>query len=520
MKMKLNKFNPGNSQLICSLFITVALFAGCKKDFLDREPQGSYTQDTYPYPLGSGPYDTYLFGAYSELRQFNVHSQFFIFATSVRSDDADRGSTATDGVPNSSDFDDFPVSAASTWNNGLWLGYFSLINKANIALDQIKKNTTIVATPEVKIQSEAEARFLRGYAYFMLVRLYGRVPLIDSVATDAASQSNIPQSPPAAVYTFIENDLQFAVANLPLSWDPKFVGRATKGAANGLLAKVYLTQSKWAPAMAAAQAVINSGQYDLSTSYDKIFREEGENSKESVFEVQATANATTPTANGVQYAQIQGIRGAGIWNLGIGWNVPSTFLEAAYETGDPRKNRTILYMSTATTTNQTLYGENTPVWSATGSTPNPRYNNKVYTNPALRASIASMSGWWMNVRILRYADVVLMYAEAANETGNSTEALAKLEMVRARARAGNNTILPPVTTTDQVLLRDAIRKERRIELAMEHDRFFDLVRWGIAETTLLAAGKPKFSNGRDVLMPIPQAQIDLSQGKLTQNPGY
>ena len=177
-------------------------------------------------------------------------------------------------------------------------------------------------------------------------------------------------------------------------------------------------------------------------------------------------------------------------------------------------------MSTATTTNQTLYGENTPVWSATGSTPNPRYNNKVYTNPALRASIASMSGWWMNVRILRYADVVLMYAEAANETGNSTEALAKLEMVRARARAGNNTILPPVTTTDQVLLRDAIRKERRIELAMEHDRFFDLVRWGIAETTLLAAGKPKFSNGRDVLMPIPQAQIDLSQGKLTQNPGY
>jgi len=113
-----------------------------------------------------------------------------------------------------------------------------------------------------------------------------------------------------------------------------------------------------------------------------------------------------------------------------------------------------------------------------------------------------------------------MYAEAANETGNSTEALAKLEMVRARARAGNNTILPPVTTTDQVLLRDAIRKERRIELAMEHDRFFDLVRWGIAETTLLAAGKPKFSNGRDVLMPIPQAQIDLSQGKLTQNPGY
>src|SRR5689334_11143858 len=123
----------------------------CKKDFLDRSPQGSYTQDTYPYPGGSGPYDTYLFGAYSELRQFNVHSQFFIFATSVRSDDADRGSTATDGVPNSSDFDDFPVSPGSTWNNGLWTGYFSFVNKCNIALDQIKNNAAIVATSQVKI---------------------------------------------------------------------------------------------------------------------------------------------------------------------------------------------------------------------------------------------------------------------------------------------------------------------------------------------------------------------------------
>src|SRR5215207_1882016 len=96
------KINSRNIRL-AAVFVIVAGFAwSCKKDFLDRDPQGSYTQDTYPYPGGSGPYDTYLFGAYSELRQFNVHSQFFIFATSVRSDDADRGSTATDGVPNSS----------------------------------------------------------------------------------------------------------------------------------------------------------------------------------------------------------------------------------------------------------------------------------------------------------------------------------------------------------------------------------------------------------------------------------
>ncbi len=523
MKTKQNRLHSTNITASFIIIAALVLFAGCKKNFLDRDPQGTYTQDTYPYPGGSGPYDTYLFGAYSELRSFNVHSQFFIFATSVRSDDADRGSTATDGVPNSSDFDNFPVSPGSTWNNGLWLGYFSFINKCNIVLDQIKNNTTIVATPQVKIQSEAEARFLRGYSYFMLVRLFGRVPIIDSVATNAASQSNIPQSQPAAIYALIESDLQFAAANLPLSWSANFVGRATSGAANGLLAKVYLTQNKWAAAMGAAQLVMNSGQYNLSTSFDNIFRETGENSKESVFEVQATATATIPTANGVQYAQIQGIRGAGIWNLGIGWNSPSTFLEAAYEPNDPRKNRTILFMSTATTINQSIYGENFPVWSASGSTPNPRYNGKVYTNPAVRASVGNMAGYWMNVRILRYADVVLMFAEAANEVGgvaNTTASLAALNSVRARARAGNNAILPNVTTTNQGLLRDSIRQERRIELAMEHDRFFDLVRWGVAQTVLNASGKPNFTNTRDVLLPIPQTQIDLSQGKLTQNPGY
>ena len=113
-----------------------------------------------------------------------------------------------------------------------------------------------------------------------------------------------------------------------------------------------------------------------------------------------------------------------------------------------------------------------------------------------------------------------MQKRLMNWVANTAEALAKLEMVRARARAGNNTILPPVTTTDQGLLRDAIRAERRIELAMEHDRFFDLVRWGIAQTALNAAGKPNFNNSRDVLLPIPQTQIDLSAGVLTQNPGY
>ncbi len=499
---------------VALLFAGASAITGCKS-FLDTKAQGVYNLDNYPYPGGSGPYDQFIFGAYNELRNFNVHSQSFITAASIRSDDADKGSTAADGGANAITMDNFPVLASNGFCNTLWVGYYTLINKCNTTISQVNNNAAIEATEDVKKQTIGEAKFLRAYAYFNLVRFFGRVPLIDT----ASGTGNIPQSTAAQIYAFIENDLTYAASVLPLNWDSRFAGRATKGAANGLLAKVYLTQQKWASAMAAANSVMISGQYDLTTSYDKIFREEGENSKESVFEVQATASAAIPSNNGVQYAQIQGVRGSGIWDLGWGWNSPSDQLVAAYEANDPRKARTILFTSTATVPGLTIYGETTPV-----GLPNARYNNKVYSNPSLRTSIGNRFGYWMNVRILRYADVVLMYAEAANEVGgaaNTTAALAALNSVRARARTGAPAgTLPDVTTTDQALLRAAIRQERRVELAMEHDRFFDIVRWGIAQDVLQAAGKTNFTNSRDVLLPIPQTQIDLSAGVLTQNPGY
>jgi len=513
----MKKFNntQRNFAIAIVAICLISISSGCRK-FLDTQKQGEYTAENYPYPSGSGAYDQYLFGAYNDLRAYGVHVDGFIVATSIRSDDADKGSTPSDGGSDVITMDNFPVLANNGRANALWTGYYALISKCNVTLDKIDNDNTIIATDAVKIQSRAEARFMRGYAYFMLVRLFGRVPLIDKLLT--VDQSNVPQSTPAQIYTLIESDLTFAAANLPVSWESKFIGRITKGAANGILAKVYLTQQKWAMAMAAANAVMTSGQYDLSTPYDKIFGESGENSKESVFEVQGTASASVKNANGIQYASIQGVRGSGVWNMGWGWNTPSTSLEAAYEPGDPRKARTILYTSTATTPGLTIYGETTPI-----GLPNPRYNHKIYTSPTYRASINDTFGYWMNVRILRYADVVLMYAEAANEVGgtaNTTAALAALNSVRARARNGNNAILLNVTTTDQTALRLAIQQERRVELAMEHDRFFDIVRWGISQAAMSAAGKTAFVASRDNLLPIPQTQIDLSKGVLTQNFGY
>ncbi|MBP9103185.1 MAG: RagB/SusD family nutrient uptake outer membrane protein [Chitinophagaceae bacterium] len=512
-------FKTKRSVLLAIIAIAMLIpFSGCKK-FLDTQRQGQYTEENYPYPGGSGPYDQFIFGAYNDLRSYNIHVFGFLHAVSIRSDDADKGSTAADGGADSNGMDNFPVITNSGLANSLWIGNLGLVNKCNNTLYQIKNNIDITATPEIKIQTEAEARFLRAYAYFNLVRFFGRVPLFDSLVTDPAAQNNRPQSSPAQLYAFIESDLQFAAANLPASWDQTFVGRATSGAANGILAKVYLTQQKWALAMSTANLVMTSGKYDLSTPYTTIFEEEGENSKESVFEIQGTADASVPTANGIQYTQVQSVRGSGIWNLGWGFNSPSQILENAYEANDPRRARTILFTSTVSTPGYTIYGELTPV-----GLPNPRYNQKVYTKAARRSSVGSASGWWMNIRILRFADVVLMYAEAANEVGgagNITIARNALNSVRARARQGApGGTLPDVTTTDQDMLRDAIRYERRIELAMEHDRFFDIVRWGISGTVMQAAGKANFSPSRDNLLPIPQQQIDLSGGVLTQNFGY
>jgi hypothetical protein len=495
-----------------SLAITTALtFSSCKKGFLDRVSQGEYNTENYPYPQGANPYDPFIFSAYGQLRDYNVTVMPFVAAVSIRSDDADKGSTPADGG-DAIQMDGFTLTASNGMANALWTGHYDLIDKCNYAIYQVE-NDLNPSTPDIyKNAAMAEARFLRGYAYFMLVRLFGKVPIITGPISVDAANANKPQATPAEVYTFIENDLTFAASILPPSHVPQFTGRATSGSANGLLAKVYLTQQKWASAMSTANKVMTSGQYDLSVNYNTIFNEEGENSKESILEVQATATAAQPTQIGSQYASVQGVRGAGAWDLGWGFNIPSASLQAAFEPNDPRKARTVL-----TAGGTSMFGEAIPT-----GLPNTVYNNKVYTNPSKRSSIGNRFGYWMNVRLLRYADVVLMYAEAANEVGgaaNTTSALTALNSVRERARRGAPAgTLPDVTITDQVLLRDAIRHERRVELGMEHERFFDIVRWGIASDVLTAQGKP-YVTGKHELLPIPQAQIDLSKApnKLIQN---
>ena len=490
--------------IIYPLVLLIIGLSGCKKDFLDRQPLGRYTEDD----LTAGTFDSQVFAVYAAMRAEGVSGVKYIAVMGIRSDDSDKGSSVSDAVDAENFFDNFQYRTDFWLLNDFWGDHYKLIGLANTVISDID---SIKATDQPTLVNKAEAKFIRAYAYFNLVRAFGEVPKIDFKVTSAA-QANVEKSSVANIYALIDADLTEAAATLPPSWDGRYIGRLTSGAAKALQAKTYLYRQNWPLALAAAKAVISSGEYNLSTPYDQIFREEGENGKESVFEIQAYFSPTQDF--GIQYATIHGVRGAGAMDLGWGWNTPNRNLYNAYETGDPRRDATLLYSGKVNTPYNELIPDSTAV------VPRPFWNKKTYTNPSTRAALNSRSGRWMNLRVIRYADVVLMAAEAANEVGgaqNTTDALAWLEMVRARAR-GTASVLPKITVTDQALLRDAIRHERRIELAMENERFFDLVRWGIAKTVFTALGKTYEDKHR--YLPIPQPEIDKSGGKLKQNPDF
>ena len=487
------------------LVIVVLAIGSCKKDFLDRQPLGRFIDSDIP----AGSYDSKIFATYALLRAGGFNNHLYLAIHSFRADEAEKGSSVSDGANHEAMYDDFGYDKSNGGIQEYWTAHYTLIIAANAIISDI--DSLKLSDPNTLV-NKAEAKFLRALAYFDLVRTFGLVPKVDFKVNDAA-QVNIPKvANVSEIYALIDSDLQEAAGALPTTWEPTYTGRASKGAALALHARTYMFRSNWASALGAAKAVIALNRYSLVSNYGSQFRHGGENGPESILEIQAFF---TPTQDlGIIYSNVQGVRGAGQWDLGWGWNVPTTQLVNEYEAGDPRKNETILYSGQV----DPLYGENVP---PVPTIPRPYWNKKVYTDPADRASKNNRFGPWMNHRLIRYADVLLMAAEAANEVGgaqNTTDALAWLEMVRARARGSSATILPKVTTTDQAALRTAIRHERFVELAMEEQRFFDLVRWGIDVTVLPAAGKTYLPKHR--LLPIPQPEIDKSGGVLKQNPDY
>jgi len=481
--------------------LSLTLFNRCE-DFLERPPQGSLTQSNFPVTSDDALLATN--AVYNTLRHSTYHQGLFPLLD-IMSDDATKGSNPDDQAATIDPYDKFEhISTEGTianWWNTLYLG----VKRANVVTEKVP---AINMDETLKAQYIGEAKFLRALFYFDLVRAWGDVPLYTSTLPDI----EIERSPAADVYAQIITDLTEAIAVLPVQYFGNDVGHATKGAAQALLARVYLFQNDFTKAAELAQLVINSNIYQLQTNFSDANGVLGEHGPESVFEIGAYGEEGLENG-GNQYANVQGVRGTP--NRGWGFNRPSLNLINSFEVGDPRMEATVLYLGEVID-DVTILGD--------GKTPDKTldefgtiieiecYNQKVWTPGA---TVPPSFGH--NRRLIRYADVLLMAAEAYNETGNTSQALTYLEMVRSRARAGNSTILPEITTTDKDALRTAILNERRHELALEGFRFWDLVRTGNALSVLGPLG---YKHPKHKLFAIPQVELDLTGNKWTQNPEW
>jgi len=528
-----------NKVLILSLILivpSIISFLGCKK-FLDRKPLTATLDD-----LHQGGLEGQILGMYSNLRGFAGFSSLpWIDFHSIRDDDAQKGSDASDGKEINTEYETFQYNKDDWAINSYWNDHYSMINLANNALDDAK---SFNLTDEASLRNIGEACFFRAYSYFELVKNFGEVPLINYrivKPTDGIrDKTTIPN-----LYAFIDSNLQVAAQLLPLNgseYGAGYKGRLTKGAANTLWAQTYLFRQNWAKVMSLCNEVIGSGQYTLAAKFPDIWRDQdgasvgGKNGPESIFEMQATVgqNAVNNGSlwNGTYWGTSQQVRqnGAPIeWNLGWGWNTPTDNLESAWPTEDPRKRQTILYSGQSDGgPAQGGFGATLPPYTnpdGQGGLAQKFWNKKLYTgnSPAMRQYTgyvnANGDAGWINHRILRYADVILMLAEAENESGNGAGAATHLELIRNRA-SGNlgqsRTVLPYIPYSGQAQMRTAIKNERRWEFAMEGYRFYDLVRWGDAISALSSLG---YTN-RCRFYPIPQKAIDLSGNVLKQNPEW
>jgi hypothetical protein len=481
--------------------------AGGCKTFLDQPVLGQYeaaqffTSDTNAILAVNA--------AYVPLSFRDASSNALWVLGDVASDDAVKGSNPGDQADfeNIDIFNITPINAAV---EAQWRRYYDGVFKCNVVLDGLPAdNASVSAT--VRQQATGQAQFLRAYYYFQLAALYGNVPLRLKVETPAELQS--PAVPQAQIYAQVELDCQAAIAALPATWTGADVGRATKGAAMALLAKTYLYEQKWALAATTAQAVEALGTYSLLPVFANNFRAATKNNAEAIFSVQHTAGLSPNQGNNLNQ-----------WfaprpQNGYGFFYPTQSLVDNFERTsagvvDPRLDYSV------GRSGQSFFGVPfDPSWSATG------YVSKKHLQPLSEIPTTTKGDGNLNYQAIRYADVLLMDAEASNEAGNSANALKALNQVRKRAResylydttlpnAGTvpTGLLPDVTVTDQSQLRDIIRRERRAELALEFQRFFDITRYGQAYAQQALADRPNFNYARNRFYPIPQSERDTNKG--------
>lgn len=466
-------------KLFITVFGTLAL-ASCN-NFIDLDPVSQQSANTFY--KDSLEIDQALTAAYNALQSKEQYGgDGYPCFMEVPSDNTWDRNTTMDGGAYAS-FDNFNVDPTNAQLERTWIACYDGIQRCNIVITRLSNNDGNISE-DFKNRKLGEAYFLRALTYFNMVRMWGDIPLITEEVTNVNDAFNHTRTSTEEIYQQIIADLQFASDNLPASYDNANIGRATKGASQTLLAKVYLTRHDWQSCLTLLNTVISSLQYRLLDNFADVFAVTNKNNAESIFEVQFDG-----TAEGQGYpGQDPLISGSDVNNL------PSDNLLALFEANqDDRYAASVIDMGTQ--------GWRLYKWHGTKGTNN---------------------GMNFNIMVLRYADVLLMASEAMNEISfGNPDAPEYLNQIRRRSHASEYTY---TELSNQEAFREAIAKERRLELAFENQRWFDLLRTGKAIEVMKHCEDGSIFKlniqTHQLLFPIPQNQIDASGNKLTQNEGY
>lgn len=495
MKMKLYKNK---------LFIVVLtmLSIGCSKDYLDKQPLD--TINTENYPTTAEELITVVNGAYQPLQRPKLYNLRMWTSDIMAGNSIVGAGGGTDGLE-TQDMANFVTASDNAGVLDLWRGPWPGILMANIVIETAP---ALDIDEAIRDRSLGEAYFLRAHYYFILARYFGDVPLITE-PQNADDDLFPPRDPLAQVYEQIISDFNMAIELLPekSSYASADLGRVPKAAALGMLAKVHLTLGNYQEMVDFTSQVEALG-YQLNENYADNFNINNDNGAESIFEIQYAQDGGYGFFSDENQASwtspFMGPRGANFVGGGFGWNQPTQEFFNSYDEGDERKDITVLYERGPEFDGKQYESR----YSLTG------YNTRKFLVPL--SELTTYDNSPLNFPVLRYADVLLMKAEALNELGRTSEAENYLNMIRERA--GLDDIQSGLSEEE---FRAAVLHERRMELAFEGQRWFDLIRvengqYGL--DFLRSIGKNNAAE-KHLLFPIPQIEIDRNPN-LVQNPGY
>jgi starch-binding outer membrane protein, SusD/RagB family len=488
-----------------SLLLTLAFLTSCSDKFLELYPKDTLNEGNF-YKTET-EFILLANGCYVPMREYEKNQHWVL--AELSSDNSTHQNNIRTGEASRGVIDQFILGSDNRAYEDFWDLSYNGITRCNKLLNELGREGVTFSKESYKDRCAGEALFLRSVYYFNLVRQFGGVPLVTTPLTSKEAVG-VKRSTEEQVYAQIVQDLTEAIAHFAKARDVAETGRANEWAAQGMLGKVQLTLKKYPEAQTALSAVINSGKYQLLANYADLFNPANKDYKETIFAMQYS-EASAEVANQFIFMFAPHTSGGAVTMrpniniVGAGWNQPTDDLINAFEPGDVRKAVSIGY------------------WNGLD------WDNKVrpipYCNKYKPPIAAPDNRAGDNFPILRYSDVLLMYAEVLNEQGKTSEAIPYVQQVRNRAK-----LTTPITATEKVALQNLIAKERQVELCFENHRWYDLKRTGKAIEVMTAHGKreqamkPYLYDGaytitpNKLLAPIPANEILVN--KLTQNPGY